>query len=291
MSKLLVKNKEIIVPGQVVAEGMDYLPSFGTYRLKDKILANRLGVVMIDGKVIKAIPLAGRYKPRRNDTIIGRVIDILMSGWRVETNSPYSAVLPLQDASFDYIKKGTDLTKYFGLDDYVVAKITNVTSQNLVDISTKGPGLRKLSGGRILYVNTHKVPRIIGKQGSMVSMIKDTTGCKITVGQNGIVWIQGEPAMEIIAVEVIKKIEDESHIPGLTDNIKAFLEKKTGKKVVISKPVENSEGNSYSESAERPAPKPFVRPAHKPFVKPAPKPFTKPASKPVQKTQVKGDKK
>jgi exosome complex component RRP4 len=86
-------------------------------------------------------------------------------------------------------------------------------------------GLKKLYGGRILDINTHKVPRIIGKQGSMVSMIKEATGCKITVGQNGLIWISGSPAGEILAVNVIKKIESESHQSGLTDKIKDYLDK------------------------------------------------------------------
>ncbi len=87
----------------------------------------------------------------------------------------------------------------------------------------------KLTGGRIIRVNTHKVPRIIGKQASMVTMIKDSTKCRIIVGQNGLVWIQGTPEDEIIAVDVIKKIERESHIPGLTDKIKEYLLKVTNK--------------------------------------------------------------
>jgi exosome complex component RRP4 len=225
MGKLLVKEKEVVVPGEQIAEGMDYLPSSGTYRKDDKIIANRLGLISTEGKVIKTIPLAGRYIPKRNDTIIGKVIDILMSGWRIDINSPYSAVLGLQEASFKYIQKGTDLSKYFALDEWVVGKIINVTSQKLVDITMKGPGLRKLEGGRVIKVNTHKVPRIIGKQGSMVSLIKDSTGCKISVGQNGIVWIEGEPEKEILAIKVIEKIEKEAHHNGLTDEIKAFLEK------------------------------------------------------------------
>ena len=233
--KLLVKDKDIVVPGEVLVTGMGYLPGQGTYRDNDKIIANRLGLLTVDGKVLKTVPLAGRYMPKRNDVIIGKVIDILMSGWRLEFGSPYSAVLPLKDASFNYIAKGADLTRYFELDDYVVVKITSVTSQNLVDVTCKGPGLHKLRGGRIIHVNTHKVPRIIGKKGSMVSLIKRATGCKVIVGQNGIAWISGEPEMEVIAVNAIKMIEEQAHVSGLTDKIQAFLEKATGKKIETEK--------------------------------------------------------
>ncbi|MBU0461405.1 MAG: exosome complex protein Rrp4 [Nanoarchaeota archaeon] len=225
-SELKVNDKDVVVPGEVLATGMEYLPSFGTYRAGNDILASRLGLVNVEGKVIKLVPLSGKYLPKRGDVIIGRVQEILLSGWRMDTNSAYPAVLPLKDASADFIPRGEDLTKYFDIGDYVMAKITNVTSQNLVDITMRGPGLRKLRGGRLITVNPLKVPRIIGKQGSMVTLIKQYTQCRILVGQNGIVWIQGDdPDMELLTVNVIQKIERESHFAGLTDKVKEYLEK------------------------------------------------------------------
>ncbi|MEM4336908.1 MAG: exosome complex RNA-binding protein Rrp4 [Candidatus Woesearchaeota archaeon] len=234
MGEILTKEKSIVVPGEELASGLEFIPSFGTYRDKEKIIASRLGIVNIDGKIIRIVPLTGKYNPKKGDTIIGKIEDVSYSGWRVSTNSAYPAMLSVKDATSEFIARGADLTQYFDVDDYIVAKITNVTSQKLIDLTMKGPGLRKLIGGRIIEVNTNKVPRIIGKQGSMVSMIKEATGCKIIVGQNGLLWILGEPKKEIIAIEAIRKIEEESHLSGLTERIKEFLEKKTGKKVVTN---------------------------------------------------------
>ncbi|MFH1053337.1 MAG: exosome complex RNA-binding protein Rrp4 [Candidatus Woesearchaeota archaeon] len=225
MGQLLIKDKDIVTPGEELAKGMDYLPGEGTYRLDDFVRANKFGLVTINGRAIKIIPLSGAYLPKSGDVIVGDVIDVSMNGWRIDTKSAYSAMLMLKEATSGYIEKGADLTKYFDIGDYIMAKITNVTSQNLVDLTLRGPGLRKLVGGRIIRVNAHKVPRIIGKQGSMVSMIKEATGCNISVGQNGVVWIQGEPKNEIIAIEAIKMIESESHVSGLTDRVKASLDK------------------------------------------------------------------
>jgi len=235
MGKLIIKDKEISVPGETLAEGMDYLPGPGTYREDEKILASRVGLTNIDGRAIKLIPLAGKYLPKRGDTIIGRIKEVLFSGWLVDTDSAYHGMLSMKDATSEFIPKGANLTQYYDFDDYVIVKVVNVTSQKLIDLTMKGPGLRKLKGGRILRVNTHKVPRIIGKKGSMVSMVKRATGCKIIVRQNGIIWLQGEdPKMESLAVETIKKIEAESHLSGLTDRIKDFLEKATGKKIQVT---------------------------------------------------------
>ena len=229
--EILVQDKEIVVPGETIATGMSFLPGKGAYRESDKILAQRLGMVSVEGKVIKLIPLAGKYIPKLKDRVIGRVFDVLMTGWRMEINSPYSAVMTLKDATSEFIPRGADLTQYFGLGDYVVCQIVNVTSQKLIDTSMKGPGLRKLRGGRVIEVNSQKVPRIIGKDGSMVGMIKQATGCNIIVGQNGWIWLDGEPQGEVTAVKAIKKIEEEAHLGGLTDRMAAWLEKETGVKV------------------------------------------------------------
>ena len=224
MSKTLVNDKEISVPGEVLAVGMDVLPGSGTYREGEKILANRLGLVMIDGRTIKLIPLAGRYIPKTGDTIICKVIDVGFNGWRLDTNSAYSAMLSMKDATSEFIARGANLTQYYDLGDHIVCKIVNVTSQKLIDVTMKGPGLRKLKGGRIIEVDSNKVPRIIGKQGSMVMMIKDAARCNISVGQNGLIWIDGEPMNELLAIQAIRKIEKESHMSGLTEKIKEFLE-------------------------------------------------------------------
>lgn len=223
--ELLTKEHDIVVPGEVLAIGMDYVPGEGTYRIGEKIIANRVGLVNISGRVIKLIKLSGKYIPKEGDVIICKVIDITPNGWRLDTNSPYQAMLLIKDATTQYIKRGS-LNEYFEISDYIVCKVINVTSQKLVDVTMKGPKLRKLKGGRIIKVNPNKVPRVIGKLGSMVSLIKQATGCKIIVGQNGLIWIDGKPKDVMIAEKAIKKIEREAHLSGLTESIKTFLKRR-----------------------------------------------------------------
>ena len=217
-------DKSIGVPGEELASGMDFLPTSGTYRDGDSIIASRLGILQVDGRLLKIIPLSGKYLPKRGDIIIANVIDITLNGWRCDINSAYSALLSMKDGTSEFIARGADLTRYYTFGDYIMTQITNVTSQNIVDLTLKGPGLKKLGEGRIIRIDPNKVPRVIGKAGSMVGMIKDSTGCKISVGQNGVLWLQGSPLNELVAVSAIEKITSESHIQGLTERIKKFLE-------------------------------------------------------------------
>ncbi|HIJ11622.1 TPA: RNA-binding protein, partial [Candidatus Woesearchaeota archaeon] len=136
----------------------------------------------------------------------------------------YSAVMNVKDASSRFIRSGEDLSKILAIGDFAVVQITKVTSQNLIDLSMKEPGLRKVEGGRIIRINPQKVPRVIGKKGSMIGILKDKTGCQITVGQNGYVWIKGtSPENELKAENAIKEIERRSHEEGLTQKMETFL--------------------------------------------------------------------
>ena len=76
MPNIKVNEKDISVPGETLAIGMDVLPGSGTYRDGEKIIANRLGLAAIEGRTIKLIPLSGRYSPKTGDTIICKVIDV-----------------------------------------------------------------------------------------------------------------------------------------------------------------------------------------------------------------------
>ena len=224
MSEIFVENKQIVVPGEQLAKGMDYLPGSAAYRSDEHIVANKVGLVAIDGRAIKLIPLTGKYVPKQGDVVIGKVFDVSMGYWRIEVSSPYSGMLSVKEATSDFIPKGEDLSDMLAIHEYVICKITNVTTQKLIDLSLRGPGLHKLPEGQIVSVNASKVPRIIGKQGSMVSMIKDATGCNILVGQNGLIWLSGSPQGEVIAVQTIHMIERFAHVSGLTDLIKKHLD-------------------------------------------------------------------
>jgi exosome complex component RRP4 len=225
MSKLLVEEKNIVVPGEEIATGMDFLPSSGTFRDKESIIANRLGILSVKNRVIKVIALNGTYIPERDDIVIGTVTDIGFAGWTVDIGAMSPANLPVGESvreKVDLLK--SDLTRYFKIGDVIIAKVFNAAKSRMTQLSLRDRGLRKLNGGIIIKVAPQKVPRIIGKKGSMVSMIKESTKCDINVGQNGIIWIGGPAESEKIAAQAVGLIEEKSHISGLTDKVKEFLE-------------------------------------------------------------------
>lgn len=228
MTEIKVKDKDIVVPGETLATGMDFLPASGTYREEDQIISSQLGIVSINKRLIRVIPLNGRYIPKEGDIVIGKVTNVGFGLWFVDIGYAYEAGLSIRDAT-SFIERGADLTKFYDFGEMLVAQVVKV-NRSTIDLSTKGPGLKKLKGGKIIQIIPSKVPRVIGKQGSMISIVKEKTKCNILVGQNGRVWISGEdPKMELLATRAIIEIEKNAHKSGLTDHIVSFLDKESKK--------------------------------------------------------------
>ena len=111
----------------------------------------------------------------------------------------------------------------------VVAKINEITKRG-VDLTIKMRGLGRIEKGITFEINSNKVPRVIGKEGSMISVIKNETGCEITVGQNGVIWIQGAKVEdELFAKKAILFIVEKSFVEGLTDEVKNWFDKENKK--------------------------------------------------------------
>ncbi len=221
------EEREIVIPGETIVSGEDYLPGEGTRREKDEIIAERYGLVEQSGKLIKVIPLSGVFIPRRGNVIIGQVIDISFNGWMTDINAPYSSFLPLMEVP-RFIDKN-NISEFMDIGDFFSAKIFSI-KQKGIDLTFDGKGLGKLEDGMIVFINPNKVPRVIGKEGSMIKLIKDETNCKITIGQNGLVWIKGEKVEdELFAKKAIMFVTEKSFVNGLTEKVQKFLEQEKGK--------------------------------------------------------------
>ena len=219
-----MKSNHIVTPGELVeSNAANILPGKGVYKKDGKIYAKVLGIPRKSGRVVSITPLRGKYLPKKGDLVIGRVVDITLNGWRVDINSPYSSLLPLKEYPA-MVRRGDDLSKYLSIDDYIASIVANVSSQNIVDLTMKDAKCKKLDQGLVFRINPLKVSRVIGTGGSMISLIKQKTNCKIILGANGVVWIQGLPEQQLKAMQAVKLVERLAHVQGLTDKIKSFLE-------------------------------------------------------------------
>ncbi len=215
-------ERKVVVPGEIIADE-NFLPGEGTEKRGKNIIAIRYGLAEEQGRIIKVIPLSGVYTPRRGNVVIGKIINITFNGWIVDIESADNAFLSLTEVP-RYINKDS-LEDLMDIGDMGVFKIVDVNKRG-VDLSIKQRGLGKIEEGIIIKINSHKVPRVIGKEGSMIKLIKDETGCSITVGQNGLVWIRGKKVEdELLAKKAILFVAEKSFVNGLTDEVIKWFEK------------------------------------------------------------------
>ncbi|HEX2022351.1 MAG TPA: exosome complex RNA-binding protein Rrp4, partial [Candidatus Thermoplasmatota archaeon] len=219
------EQRQIVVPGEIVADAAAGLrPGQNTYAEGDSIYALRLGVKTVRGDRVSVIQLSGRYEPARGDMVIGTVVEAGPSNWYINIGAANDVGMHVNDVPWR-VEFG-ETTKYLAIGDSVLLKIVHVDELKKAQVSMKDRQCRKLTGGLILEISPAKVPRVVGRNGSMIGMIKDATNVRLFVGQNGFVWLDGEPEDVQLALEALQKIEAEAHTSGLTDRMRAWLEER-----------------------------------------------------------------
>jgi exosome complex component RRP4 len=218
------EKKQLVTPGELLAEG-DYLPGENTYMEENKIYAQRIGLVDDENKKVNVVALRAFYVPKVGDIVIGTVVEVGFNGWTVDIKSPYTALLRASDVlSRPFKPQNDELSQVLNAGDLIVAKIASYDRAHDPQLTVGEPGLGKITRGQIMRVVPTKIPRVIGRKGSMISMIKQETGCQIILGLNGVILVTGKTTEdEEFAMSAIKKIEQESHISGLTDRITQLL--------------------------------------------------------------------
>lgn len=220
---LLKKDKSLVIPGDLIYEGKTLYSSTGTYKEEDKIYSKYFGMVEIKGKNVRVIPFKGRYIPREGDLVIGSVFKLFYTSWIVEINSPYNGLLTLSESVEEFIDLSEKhISEYYDIGDVILTRVKRVTPKMEIFLTMKDKMARKLTNGIVMEISPKKVPRVIGKGGTMISLIKEKTKCSIIVGQNGRIWIHGEN--EDIAMKAIKMVEEEAHRTGLTEKLSKWLD-------------------------------------------------------------------
>ena len=239
-------DRKVVIPGETIVSGSEYLPSDGTEKRGEDIVALKYGLAEESNKLVKVIPLSGAYNPRRGNVVIGKVQMITHNGWVVDIGFAENGFLSLMEVP-RFVEKGA-LEEVLKIGDMIVAKIWSMNGRG-IDLSIKSRGLGKIEQGMIFDVNPNKVPRIIGKEGSMVKLIRDNTGCDITIGQNGYILLEGDKIEdELFAKKAIEFVVENSFISGLTEEVENWFK---GQGVAPKKVDVQEEVNAEVEAMEK----------------------------------------
>jgi exosome complex component RRP4 len=219
------ESRKLVIPGDKLIEG-NYRSGTGTYSIGNSIYASTVGLMETRGQYINVIPIKGPYLPKVGDLVIGTVISTSIVSWKIYINAPYIGSLHATNylnRPFNPLKD--DIRQYIDIGEAVFSEIISFNRTRDPVLSVRNRGLGKLKGGRLIEVIPTKIPRIIGRKGSMIKLLKDATNCKFKIGQNGIIWLKADNyESEHLVVRLINKIEREAHTLGLTDRIKELIE-------------------------------------------------------------------
>lgn len=243
-------EKKLVIPGDFLSDDVK-LADESTYIENGKVFSSVFGIASFKNH-IKVVPLSGKYIPRQGDLVIGIVTEVSFSNWIVDIRSPYEGLLHISE----YPKRidNLEMSRYLKVGDSIMALVRDVDQSMKVELTLNDQRLKLIKDGRIIEVTPSKVPRLIGRSGSMIAMLKNETNCNIFIAQNGRIWLTGKDKNLDIAVRTIQKIEKESHIPGLTDRIVKYLkeQKGTASKDTVKKTVEIETPEEESEKLEEP---------------------------------------
>jgi len=224
-----MSERKIVIPGEVIEKGNDFLPGEGTEKRGEEIVALKYGLAEESNRLVKIIPLSGVYNPRRGNVVIGKVELLTFNGWVINIGTAENAFLSLMEVP-RFVNKDA-LDEVMDIGDMTVVKISGINKRG-TDVTIKSRGLGRIDEGLIISVNPNKVPRIIGKEGSMINLIKDETKCNITVGQNGFIWIKGDKVEdELYAKKAILFVTEKSFTSGLTEEVKKWFDSGTKSQV------------------------------------------------------------
>ncbi len=216
-------KRELVLPGDVIddtgAKAGEY-----AYSREGKVYAAVMGIKNVSPIGVSVIPLWGQYMPSAGDFVIGIVNDIGPSNWMIDINAPYPA--PLHVSEVPWKVEFGDTSRFLNIGNVVLLKILSVDESKKIQVTMNDSGLRKVEGGLLVEIAHSKVSRVIGKSGSMIQMLKAASGCRIFVGQNGRIWIDGEEDRAAVVADAIKMIEEKAQARDLTEKVKIYLESK-----------------------------------------------------------------
>ena len=216
-------KRKYVIPGELITGG-SHRAIANVIKLPGGIYSTRIGMAEIGRDGVVVIPQSGKYAPRIDDKIIGKIINQTGSLWEVDINSFFNAVLPAQSVFGREFSSARDsLSDRFNIGDVIAAKIANFDRTRDPMISVSGPGLGKISKGELVKISSMKIPRLIGKRGSMIKMIEECSKTKLIIGQNGLVVVIGSDDGIKSAKEAIHLVNREAHSADLTDMVQDLL--------------------------------------------------------------------
>ena len=223
--KKLESKKRYVLPGDFITTAPLRLQNNVVLEGK-RIISTTIGLSDVSDDSVRVISLTGVYLPKIDDLVIGTIQYIHGNSWFADINSCYQGMLLGQDVfgRGSYPTK-SEMEERLSKGDIIFAKIANSDRQREPLISIADQSLGKIDSGELVKISPAKIPRLIGKHGSMIQTIEGSTNATITVGQNGLIVVSCDETNGLLkALAAIRMVDEQAHLVNLTDKVKKMLE-------------------------------------------------------------------
>ena len=197
--------KRIVIPGELITDQRKKVGE-NVYIHENQIHSSVLGLLNETDDFVSIVPLNGPYIPQENDPVVCVVRNVTANGYIIDVNSHSDCFFPKSMITRE-LKIGQMLfARVKGVDGVEVSELDNINI---------------LPDGLIYPVSSVKIPRIIGKNDSMLNILKKYTSSNILVGRNGWIWYVSKNG--ILLEKALSLIVDNSQKSNLTNTIEEYL--------------------------------------------------------------------
>ena len=202
-------EQRLVTPGMTIGSLSGMRVGSGAISQNDEIIATKLGWVRESNGTVSVDPINSPYLPRSGDLVIAHVAEVRNNLWFMDINGSFQGLLPMSLAPWK-VEFGA-ARQHMGIGDVALARVQEVDECHNVVLTMKGIGLRRIKQGSLLTIPVNHIDRIKGKDNSTIERLKNACDCRIIIGQNGKVWVDGNAEGIAWARKAIQIAQDCGH--------------------------------------------------------------------------------
>ncbi|XP_060551302.1 exosome complex component RRP4-like [Ruditapes philippinarum] len=180
----------LVTPGDVITSDTGFMRGHGTFMEDGRHHASVAGVVQRVNKLICVKPLKTRYNGEVGDIVVGRILEVGLKRWKVDTHAKLDSVLMLSSVNLPggELRRRSEedeklMRHYLKEGDLISAEVQSVYSDGSLSLHTRSLKYGKLGQGSLYLVS----PSLIKRRKTHFHYLP--CGATVILGNNGYVWI------------------------------------------------------------------------------------------------------
>ena len=183
-------EQRLVTPGMVIGPSAGKRAGSGIVTAEESMIATQLGWLRELNNTVSIDPINAAYMPRSGDLVVATVAEVRNNLWFMNINGAFQGLLPMSLAPWK-VEFGA-ARQHMDVGNVVLARVQEVDECHNVVLTMKGVGLRRLNQGTVESIPVQHIDRVRGDSNALLQRMREACDCRIMVGENGRVWIDGD---------------------------------------------------------------------------------------------------